>query len=123
MTTSRSLERRGALPLAYMVALILIAVVMWAASALAEPPSSRSFYDRNGSFAGSSVTRGNSTSFTDRNGRFDGTAIKNSNGTTSSYDKSGHSPARSPTRLPGDEAASACGRSSKPPRDCGWNGR
>jgi hypothetical protein len=47
-------------------------------------------YDRNGSFAGSSITRGNSTTFTDRNGRFDGTAIRNSDGTTSFYDKSGH---------------------------------
>jgi hypothetical protein len=36
----------------------------------------RSFYDRNGSFAGSSVTHGNSTSVYDRNGRFDGSAIR-----------------------------------------------
>ena len=50
----------------YMAVLIIIAVVMWMASALAEPATSRSFYDHNGSFAGSSVTRGNSTSFTDR---------------------------------------------------------
>jgi hypothetical protein len=57
---------------------------------LAFGQTSRSFYDRNGSFAGSSVTRGNSTSFTDRNGRFDGAAIRNSDGTTSFYDKSGH---------------------------------
>jgi hypothetical protein len=62
---------------------------MWMASALAEPATSRSFYDPNGSFAGSSVTRGNSTSFTDRNGRFDGSAIKNSDGTTSYYDARG----------------------------------
>ena len=55
-----------------------------------ELSTSRSFYDRNGSFAGSSVTRGNSTSFTDRNGRFDGSAIRNSDGTISFYDKSGH---------------------------------
>jgi len=49
----------------------------------------RSFYDSRGSFAGSSVTRGNSTSFTDRNGRFDGTSIRNSDGTTSFYDRNG----------------------------------
>lgn len=56
----------------------------------AHAQESRSFYDRNGSFAGSSMTHGNSTSFTDRSGRFDGTAIKNSDGTTSVYDRSGH---------------------------------
>lgn len=53
-------------------------------------PRTESFYDRNGSFAGSTSTRGNSTTFTDRNGRFDGTAIQNSDGTTSFYDRSGH---------------------------------
>jgi hypothetical protein len=49
----------------------------------AQQSTSRSFYDQRGSFAGSSVTRGNSTSFTDRAGKFDGTAIRNSDGTTS----------------------------------------
>jgi hypothetical protein len=88
--TSRSLERRGAFMLACITALLAIALAMRFISAVrAEPATSRSFYDRNGSFAGSSVTRGNSTSFTDRNGRFDGTAIKNSDGTTSFYDARG----------------------------------
>jgi hypothetical protein len=73
-----------------MAALIIAALIVWLASALAEPSSARSFYDRNGSFAGSSTTRGNSTSFTDRNGRFDGSATKNSDGTTSFYDRNGH---------------------------------
>jgi len=50
----------------------------------------RSFYDRNGSFAGSSVDHGKDASFYDRNGRFSGSAIRNSDGTTSFYDKSGH---------------------------------
>jgi hypothetical protein len=50
---------------------------------------SRSFYDGRGSFAGSSVTRGNSTSVYDRSGRFDGSIIRNSNGTTSYYDGRG----------------------------------
>jgi hypothetical protein len=90
MTTSSSLERRGACMAICMAALIIIALIAWLAAARAEPSSSRSFYDRNGSFAGSSVTRGNSTSFTDRNGHFDGTAIRNSNGTTSFYDRNGH---------------------------------
>jgi hypothetical protein len=58
--------------------------------AVAEPSSSKSFYDQRGSFAGSSVERGNTTTFTDRNGRFDGTAIRNSDGTTSLYDRNGH---------------------------------
>ena len=49
----------------------------------------RSFYDGRGSFAGSSVTRGNSTSVYDRQGRFDGSIIRNSNGTSSYYDGRG----------------------------------
>jgi hypothetical protein len=90
MTTSRSLERRGGFTLACITALLAIALAMWFISAVrAEPSPSRSFYDRNGSFAGSSVTHGNQTSFTDRNGRFDGTAIKNSDVTTSFYDARG----------------------------------
>ena len=91
MTTSRSLERRGAFTLACITALLAIALAMWFISAAgAEPATSRSFYDRNGSFAGSSVTRGNLTSFTDRNGRFDGSAIRNSDGTTTFCDKNDH---------------------------------
>jgi hypothetical protein len=85
------LERRGAFMLACVMALLAIVLAVWfIAAARAEPSTSRSFYDRSRSFAGSSVTRGNSTSFTDRNGRFDGAAIKNSDGTTSLYDRNGH---------------------------------
>ena len=51
---------------------------------------SRAFYDRNGSFSGSTIQHGNSTSAYDRAGRFDGTAIRNSDGTTSFYDRNGH---------------------------------
>jgi hypothetical protein len=50
---------------------------------------SQSFYDARGSFAGSAITRGNSTSVYDRAGKFDGTAIRNSDGTTSFYDARG----------------------------------
>jgi hypothetical protein len=50
---------------------------------------SRSFYDSRGSFAGSSVTRGNSSSFYDGQGRFSGSAIRRGN-STSFYDRSGH---------------------------------
>jgi hypothetical protein len=68
---------------------VAFAVLITISPALAEPASSRSFYDRSGSFAGSTTTRGNSTSAYDRNGRFDGSAIKNSDGTTSFYDSRG----------------------------------
>jgi hypothetical protein len=56
----------------------------------AQQSRSEAFYDRNGSFAGSAITRGNSTSVYDKAGRFDGSAIRNSDGTTSFYDRSGH---------------------------------
>jgi hypothetical protein len=49
----------------------------------------RSFYDARGSFAGSTVERGNSTSVYDRNGRFDGSIVRNNNGTSSYYDGRG----------------------------------
>ena len=88
--TARSLERHGLRTAVCMAVLIVVALAVWLASARAEPAAQRSFYDRNGSFAGSSATRGNSTSFSDRNGRFDGSAIKNSDGTTSVYDARGH---------------------------------
>jgi hypothetical protein len=74
-----------------MIRAIIIVAATFLLPALAHAQqSSRAFYDRNGSFSGSSVTRGNATTFTDRAGRFDGTAIRNSDGTTSFYDRSGH---------------------------------
>ena len=69
---------------------LALATVLLPSIAFGQSSTSRSFYDRNGSFAGSSVTHGNSTSVYDRNGRFDGTAIRNSDGTTSFYERSGH---------------------------------
>lgn len=69
--------------------MIILAVMLVATAAAAEPSTSRSFYDRNGSFAGSSVERGNTTSFYDKSGRFDGTVIRNSDGTKSFYDARG----------------------------------
>jgi hypothetical protein len=51
--------------------------------------ATRSFYDQRGSFAGSSVTRGNSTSVYDARGSFAGSAIRNSNGTTSFFNGRG----------------------------------
>jgi len=51
--------------------------------------ATRSFYDQRGSFAGSSVTRGNSTSVYDARGSFAGSTIRNSNGTTSFFNGRG----------------------------------
>jgi hypothetical protein len=67
----------------------LVGAILATVAILNRAHGGEAFYDRNGSFAGSSSTHGNSTTFTDRNGRFDGTAIRNSNGTTSFYDRSG----------------------------------
>jgi hypothetical protein len=49
---------------------------------------SRSFYNANGSFAGSSVQRGNATSFYNSRGSFDGSAIRHGKW-TSFYDGHG----------------------------------
>ena len=57
--------------------------------AAAQSSTARSFYDRNGSFAGQSFTRGNTTSFSDGQGRFSGSAIHHGN-STSYYDRNGH---------------------------------
>jgi len=76
----------------------LLALVNMASAS--EREQTRSYYDRNGSFAGSSSTHGNSSSFYDKSGRFDGSAIRNSDGTTSFYDKSGHFTGSSTTTQP-----------------------
>jgi len=72
-----------------LASLSLITALTLATGAHAQQSTSRSFYDQRGSFAGSSVTRGNATSFSDRSGHFAGRAIKHSNGTTSFYDRNG----------------------------------
>jgi hypothetical protein len=90
MTTSRSPERLGPFLLAITTALLAIVLAVWfVATAHAEPSHSRSFYDKSGSFAGSSVECGNSTRLYDKAGRFDGSVIRNSEGTASFYDASG----------------------------------
>jgi hypothetical protein len=71
-------------------AMAVLIVLFVAGPALAQSTTTRSFYDSNGSFAGSSATRGNTTSFSDQAGRFKGSAIRNSDGTTSLYDRNGH---------------------------------
>ena len=65
--------------------LITAALVALAMPAAAQ---TRSFYDGNGSFAGSSVTRGNSSSFYDGQGRFSGSAVRHGN-SRSFYDGQG----------------------------------
>ena len=89
MATSRSLERRVAFTLACITALLAIALAMWFISTVrAEPLASRSFYDGQGRFAGSSVTRGKSTSFYGPNGRFAGSALQLGR-STNFYDSQG----------------------------------
>jgi hypothetical protein len=67
--------------------LIAAAIVAIAIPAAAQT-ATRSFYNGNGSFAGSSVTRGNSSSFYGSNGSFAGSAIRHGN-STSFYDGQG----------------------------------
>ena len=73
-----------------LVMLCAASVAILAAAPYASAESTtRSFYDSRGSFAGSSVTRGNSTNVYDHSGRFDGSIIRNNNGTRSFYNRSG----------------------------------
>ncbi len=72
------------------VVITLLTAVIVAAYAISARAQTRSYYDRNGSFAGSAVTRGNTSSYSDPRGHFSGTTVRNSNGTTSAYDRNGH---------------------------------
>lgn len=81
--------------LEYLFALAMLGALIWwclVIAARAEPLDQRSFWDRNGSFAGSSSTHngGRDTSLYDHNGHFSGSVIRNSNGTSSFYDHNGH---------------------------------
>jgi hypothetical protein len=75
------------------VGALVIFLFIYAASA---QTSQRSFYDRNGSFAGSMSTHDNTASVYDRNGHFSGNAFRNSDGTTSYYDGRGRFSGSSP---------------------------
>src|SRR5262249_51433660 len=70
---------------------LALAALLLAASESAAQDQRRSFYDRNGSFAGSSTTynNGRNSSFYDRDGSFAGSAIQHGN-STSFYDMNGH---------------------------------
>jgi Protein of unknown function (DUF4236) len=68
-----------------------VMVFLWAHFAKADPlTTSRSFYDRDGHFDGSQISRGNSTSTYDARGSFAGSSTKLNDGSTSYYDRSGH---------------------------------
>jgi hypothetical protein len=71
---------------------LLWGLALWLLATLVAPAKAdsinRSFYNERGSFAGSSVTRGNSSSFYDGQGRFSGSAIKHGKW-TSFYDGRG----------------------------------
>ena len=67
------------------LALIVASLVMSASQA---PAQSQSFYDRNGSFAGSTIRSGNETFVYDRNG-YAGRGIRYSDGTINFYDRHG----------------------------------
>jgi hypothetical protein len=71
------------------IILALAPTLVFAAPAAAQSSTTRSFYNERGSFAGSSVTRGNSSSYYDGQGRFSGSSIRHGN-STSFYDRSGH---------------------------------
>jgi hypothetical protein len=72
--------------------LLILAFLLWLAHALAAPAKAadrtRSFYDGQGRFAGSSIRYDRTTNFYDNRGRLSGTAIKHGNG-TSFYDGRG----------------------------------
>jgi Protein of unknown function (DUF4236) len=71
--------------------LLLLAILYWVFTTFAHAQgfATKSFYNANGSFAGSSIMRGNSSSFYDGQGRFSGSSIRHGN-STSFYDGSGH---------------------------------
>ena len=70
--------------------ILLWGVLFWllATFAGAAQAQSRSFYNANGSFAGSAVTRGSSSSFYGSNGSFAGSAVRHGN-SRSFYDGQG----------------------------------
>lgn len=87
LIATRNQKRPAVLPRLICMFAVLFLVAKCSA---AQAEDTRSFYDRNGSFAGSSSTNGRNTSVQDRNGSFSGSVIRNSNGTSSFYDRNGH---------------------------------
>jgi hypothetical protein len=61
------------------VVMVLLCAIIFSGAALihyANAEERATFTDKNGHFAGSSVTRGNTTTFTDRNGFYQGTVTR-----------------------------------------------
>jgi len=67
---------------------LFVAWLVYALSGPAGAEPSRNFYDGQGRFAGSSLTRGNSTTFYDAGGRFSGSALERGK-TRTFYDRQG----------------------------------
>ena len=68
---------------------LLVVLVLWLCSTFARAESvSKSFYNSNGSFAGSSIQRGNSGSYYDGRGSFSGSSVTRGN-STSYFDHAG----------------------------------
>jgi hypothetical protein len=77
-------EKKTNMKSSILIAAAIIALAMPAAAQTA----TRSFYNGNGSFAGSSVTRANSSSFYDHQGSFVGSSVRHGT-STSLYDGQG----------------------------------
>ena len=69
--------------------LVLWVLVTIAGAAQAQSSSSKTFYDQQGRFAGSSITRGNSSTYFDSQGRFNGSSVQYGN-RTQFYNYQGH---------------------------------
>jgi hypothetical protein len=72
----------------FLAIILAFAPTLALAAPAAAQSMTRSFYNERGSFAGSSVMRGNSSSFYDGAGRFSGSAVRHGN-STSFYDGRG----------------------------------
>jgi hypothetical protein len=70
---------------------IFWAIVLWLIATFvgAAHAQSRSFYDGQGRYAGTSVTRGNSSSFYGSNGSFAGSSVRGHGNSTTFYDSQG----------------------------------
>jgi hypothetical protein len=83
-------QKASIIALEALISLALAVAVVFTVRIISSHAQQSNFFDKNGSYAGSSVDHGRTTTFTDRNGRFDGTSIRNNDGTTSLYDRNGH---------------------------------
>jgi hypothetical protein len=94
--------QRGIIAVGILFTVIAVLFVShaYAQTSQSQTSQQRSFYDSNGSFAGSTSTYGNTTSIYDGRGHFSGNAFRNSDGSTSFYDGRGHFSGSSPPPRP-----------------------